>query len=79
MAHAGSQVVPAARDGAAIATRSQALAALDQVAAWMRAQEPSSPVPWLIERASALAGRDFLSVLRAVLPPDALSDLDQGS
>ncbi|WP_460450341.1 type VI secretion system protein TssA [Alsobacter sp. SYSU BS001988] len=79
VAHGGAPGVPAARDGAAIGTRAQALAALDQVAAWMRAQEPSSPVPWLIERASALAGRDFLSVLRAVLPPDALSDLDQGS
>ena len=55
-------------------SRGQALALLDAVAAFLRAEEPSSPVPWLIERARALAERDFLTILRAVLPPGALHE-----
>lgn len=58
-------------------TRGQALGLLDEVAAYLRMSEPGSPVPWLIERARALAERDFLSILRAVLPESALTDLDQ--
>jgi predicted component of type VI protein secretion system len=58
-------------------TRGQALGLLDDVAAYLRTSEPGSPVPWLIERARALAERDFLSILRAVLPESALKDLDQ--
>jgi type VI secretion system protein ImpA len=60
-------------------TRGQALTILDEVAAYLRMQEPGSPIPWLIERARALAERDFLSILRAILPPSALTDLDQNS
>src|SRR5262249_11277866 len=54
------------------ASRAEALGLLDQVAAYLRAAEPSSPVPFLIERARDLAQRDFLSVLKALLPADAL-------
>ena len=53
-------------------SRAEALALLDQVAAYLRVAEPSSPVPFLIERARDLAQRDFLSVLKALLPADAL-------
>jgi type VI secretion system protein ImpA len=55
-----------------VSSRSQALALLDQVAAYFRAAEPSSPIPFLIERARDLAQRDFLSVLKALLPEDTL-------
>lgn len=57
-------------------TRAEALALLDAVAAWLRAEEPSSPAPWLLERARALADRDFLTVLKSVLPQGALTNLD---
>jgi type VI secretion system protein ImpA len=59
-------------------TRSEALDLLDQVSRYFRTAEPTSPVPFLIERARDLAQRDFLSVLKAVLPSDTLKHLDEG-
>ena len=61
-----------------VQSRGQALALLDQVAAYFRAAEPSSPIPYLIERARDLAQRDFLSVLKALLPADTLKPSDGG-
>jgi type VI secretion system protein ImpA len=52
--------------------RADALNLLDQAGRYFRAAEPSSPIPFVIERARDLGQRDFLSVLRAVLPADAL-------
>jgi type VI secretion system protein ImpA len=56
----------------AAATRQQAISVLNEVMQYLRTAEPSSPIPWLIDRAKALADRDFLSVLASVLPEDAL-------
>src|SRR5579872_344653 len=62
-----------------VVTRSQAIALLDLVQRFFRKSEPSSPVPMLCERARALAERDFMSVLRDVLPKSALRNpLDDG-
>ncbi len=47
---------------------------LDQVAAFFRNVEPSSPVPFLADRARELAQRDFLSLLDDVLPERVASD-----
>ena len=58
-------------------TRNQALSLLDDVSSYLKTSEPGSPIPWLIERARALAERDFLSILRAILPASALRDLDE--
>lgn len=58
-------------------TRGQALGLLEDVSGYLKTNEPGSPIPWLIERARALAERDFLSILRALLPESALKDLDQ--
>lgn len=55
-----------------IASRAQAIALLDQVQRYFRLSEPSSPVPMLCDRARALAERDFMGVLRDVLPKAAL-------
>ncbi len=55
-----------------VQTRSQAIALLDLVQRFFRKSEPSSPVPMLCERARALAERDFMSVLKDVLPKSAL-------
>ena len=65
---------PASDQACAIAIRSrnEALSLLDQVAAYFRAAQPSSPVPFIIERARDLAQRDFLSVLKTLLPADSL-------
>jgi type VI secretion system protein ImpA len=55
-----------------VASRSQAIALLEQVQRYFRHNEPSSPVPMLCDRARALAERDFMGVLRDVLPKSAL-------
>ncbi len=55
-----------------VQTRSQAITLLDLVQRFFRKSEPSSPVPMLCERARAMAERDFMSVLRDVLPKSAL-------
>lgn len=58
-------------------SRPQAIALLEQVQKFFRHAEPSSPVPMLCERARALAERDFMSVLKEVLPKAALKTLEK--
>lgn len=76
----GDAAAPAARPGAggtavqtvgAIASRQDAIRALDAVAAFFRQHEPSSPVPLFVERAKRLVSKDFLEVL-ADIAPDAM-------
>jgi type VI secretion system protein ImpA len=55
-----------------VTNRGQALALLEQVSAFFRNVEPSSPVPFLADRARELAQRDFLSLLVDVLPSGSL-------
>jgi type VI secretion system protein ImpA len=59
-----------------VTSRGQAIALLDQVHHYFRRSEPSSPVPMLCDRARALAERDFMGVLRDVLPKDALRSVN---
>jgi type VI secretion system protein ImpA len=68
---------PAAPAGAAfqVNSRGEAIALLDQVQRYFRASEPSSPVPMLCQRARSLAERDFMAVLRDVLPKAALKSI----
>ena len=54
-----------------IRSRQDAARALDAVAAFFRTNEPSSPIPLLVERAKRLVSKDFLEVL-AELAPEAL-------
>lgn len=60
-----------------VESRPQAIALLEQVQKFFRHAEPSSPVPMLCERARALAERDFMSVLKEVLPKSALKTLEK--
>jgi type VI secretion system protein ImpA len=55
-------------------TRADAVRLLDQIGLFYRAAEPSSPLPYLTDRARDLAGRDFLSLLKHVLPSLSSSD-----
>jgi type VI secretion system protein ImpA len=59
-------------------SRAAALALIDGVAAHIRLVEPSSPAPYLLDRAKGLASRDFLSLLKDLLSEDALSNLKRG-
>jgi type VI secretion system protein ImpA len=58
-----------------VRTRAQAIALLEQVQGFFRRAEPGSPVPIICERARALAERDFMAVLRDVLPKAALKNI----
>jgi type VI secretion system protein ImpA len=49
-------------------TRGDAIRLLEQIGAYYRIAEPSSPVPFLTERARSFAERDFLSLLKELLP-----------
>ncbi|WGS18054.1 MULTISPECIES: type VI secretion system ImpA family N-terminal domain-containing protein [unclassified Bradyrhizobium] len=60
-----------------IENRTQALGLLAKVASFFRAAEPSSPIPFLVDRARDLAQRDFLSLLNDVLPEGALKTIDK--
>jgi type VI secretion system protein ImpA len=49
---------------------------LEQVGNYVRSAEPSSPIPYLVDRVRDLAHRDFLSLLKALLPTDSLKSTD---
>jgi type VI secretion system protein ImpA len=66
----GSNGQPAAVG--AIRSRQDAIRALDAVAEFFRRNEPSSPVPLLIDRAKRLVSKNFLEVL-ADIAPDGVS------
>jgi type VI secretion system protein ImpA len=59
-----------------VETRAQAIGLLESVQRYFRTAEPSSPVPMLCDRARALVERDFMGVLRDVLPKSALKNLN---
>jgi type VI secretion system protein ImpA len=60
------------------ASRAAAIALIDAVAAHMQKAEPSSPVPYLLDRARNLATRDFLSLLQDLLSDEAIAALKKG-
>jgi type VI secretion system protein ImpA len=52
----------------AVRSRQDAIRALDAVAAFFRQTEPSSPVPFFLDRAKRLVAKDFIEVLNDVAP-----------
>ncbi|WP_407183696.1 ImpA family type VI secretion system protein [Bradyrhizobium centrosematis] len=60
-----------------VENRAQALGLLAKVASFFRSAEPSSPIPFLLDRARELAQRDFLSLLDDVLPEGTLKTIDR--
>jgi type VI secretion system protein ImpA len=57
----------------AIRSRQDAIRALDAVASFFRQNEPSSPIPLIVDRAKRLVAKDFLEVL-ADIAPDAVGN-----
>jgi type VI secretion system protein ImpA len=49
-------------------SRQEAFALLEQIAAYYRVAEPSSPISLILDRARGFANRDFLSILKDLLP-----------
>ena len=60
-------------------SRAAAIALIDGVASHLRRAEPSSPLPWLLDRAKALASRDFVSLLKELLSEEALATMKTGA
>jgi type VI secretion system protein ImpA len=72
----GEGAAEAAADGGAVAvgaikSRQDAIRALEAVATFFRSNEPSSPIPFIVERAKRLISKDFFEVL-ADITPDAV-------
>ena len=65
-------------ESAPASSRAAALALIDAVSLHMQRAEPSSPVPYLLERAKNLASRDFVSLLHDVLSDEAIAALKKG-
>ena len=58
----------------AVDTAGDAKATLDRVIAYFKRNEPSSPVPIILERAKRLVGADFLTIMKD-LAPDGLDSV----
>jgi type VI secretion system protein ImpA len=51
-----------------IASRQDAIRAMDAIVVFFRKNEPSSPVPLLLDRAKRLVSKSFLEVLEDIAP-----------
>lgn len=56
-------------------SRQDAILALDKVCDYFRQNEPSSPVPLLLERAKALVSKNFVEIIQDIAP-DGISQVD---
>ena len=63
----GEGAAPASVPGE-IRSRDDAIRVLDQVCEYFRKNEPSSPVPLLLQRAKRLISKDFMEILRDLTP-----------
>jgi len=61
-------MVPAAVAVGEVASRQDAIRAIDAIATFFRKNEPSSPVPLLLDRAKRLVSKSFLEVLEDIAP-----------
>ncbi len=57
-----------------VASRGDVIKSLDAVIAYYRSEEPSSPVPLLLQRAKRLAAMDFLEIIQD-MAPDGLDQI----
>ncbi len=58
-----------------ITSREDAVRMLDKVSEYFRRHEPSSPVPFLLQRAKGLVAKDFMEILQD-LTPDAIAQAE---
>jgi type VI secretion system protein ImpA len=77
-AAAGNEGGPVAKGGPAISgaiqTRADVIKALDLICDYYRGNEPSSPVPLILQRAQRLVDKDFITIMTD-LTPNALAQL----
>ncbi len=63
----GAQPAPAAAPGE-VTSRTDVSNALDRIVSYYRQNEPSSPIPILLERAKRLVNADFLTIMQDIAP-----------
>ena len=61
-----------------IRSREDAIRMMDKISEYFRRNEPSSPVPLLLQRAKGLVAKDFMEILQD-LTPDAISQAEMFS
>ncbi len=66
----------AAAPAGEIASREDAIAALQRVCDWLERHEPSHPAPLLIRRAQRLMSKNFLEIIRDLVP-DGLDPIEK--
>ena len=62
--------------GGQISTREEAVRILDLVCSYLERHEPSNPAPLLIRRAQRLMTKNFVEIVRDLMP-DSLSNLER--
>ncbi|MDZ4136484.1 MAG: type VI secretion system protein TssA, partial [Paracoccaceae bacterium] len=60
--------VTAGGGSGAINTQNDVRNAIDRIISYYARQEPSSPLPILLERAKRLVGADFMTIIRDMAP-----------
>jgi type VI secretion system protein ImpA len=83
-AAAGEQAQAPPPPAGGLRTREDAIRLLDDVSEYFRKNEPSSPVPLLLQRAKRLVSKDFMEILRDLTPSgvsqaEAIGGLDRKS
>ena len=68
--------VPAPRHSGAIQSRDDAINTLQRVCDWIERNEPSNPAPLLIQRAQRLMKKNFLEIIRDLVP-DGLDQIER--
>ncbi|MDO9235263.1 MAG: type VI secretion system protein TssA [Aquabacterium sp.] len=63
-----SAVVGVSAPAGAIRSREDAIAAIDKVCQWLELNEPSNPAPLLIRRGQRLMSKNFLDIIRDLVP-----------
>lgn len=71
-----ASVGPMASDPGNISSREDAIQALQRVCDWIELNEPSNPAPLLIHRAQRLMSKNFIEIIRDLIP-DGLGQVEK--
>jgi type VI secretion system protein ImpA len=75
-AQASAGAAPAALAVGAIASRDDAIRALEHACEWIERNEPSNPAPLLIRRSQRLMSKNFIDIVRDLIP-DGLAQVEK--
>ena len=75
-AEPGAAAVAGAKPSGAIQSREDAIRTLQRVCEWLERNEPSHPAPLLIQRAQRLLTKNFMEIIRDLVP-DGLGQIEK--